>query len=147
MESSSDSAFSAASLSDVEDTLAAEERAADGAGAADAAAAAAARVGELLRLCVLPALRRCGVAAALTGHVERWARSAHYTRMRLTTQTDMVAAQRLYARLGYADVSPPGGVTKSYHGDLITLIDYEKALAGDDGGDEGREAGGEGRRQ
>ena len=68
-------------------------------------------------------------------------------RMRLTTQTDMVAAQRLYARLGYADVSPPGGVTKSYHGDLITLIDYEKALAGDDGGDEGREAGGEGRRQ
>jgi sulfur-oxidizing protein SoxB len=63
-----------------------------------------------------------------------------------TRGADMVAAQRLYARLGYADVSPPGGVTKSYHGDLITLIDYEKALAGDDG-DEGREAGGEGRRQ
>ena len=93
--------------------------------AADAAAAAAAATAELLRLCVLPTLRRCGAAAALTGHIEAWARRAGYSRVRLTTQTDMVAAQRLYERRGYAHA---GTVTKSYHGDLISLIDYEKEL-------------------
>jgi len=73
-------------------------------------------------------VRRGGVATAMMRHIEAWAVRAGYTKLRLTTQTNLIAAQHLYARMGYANISPPGGVQKSYHGDLVCLIDFEKDL-------------------
>jgi ribosomal protein S18 acetylase RimI-like enzyme len=91
-------------------------------------AASESKTGELLRVAVHPDVRRGGVATAMMRHIEAWAVRAGYTKLRLTTQTNLIAAQHLYARMGYANISPPGGVQKSYHGDLVCLIDFEKDL-------------------
>lgn len=84
--------------------------------------------GELVRMCVHPEIRRAGVAAAIMRYVEAWARTADFARVKLTTDATMGAAQRLYSSCGFVEVSPPGGVHKTFHGDLLTLIEFEKEL-------------------
>lgn len=58
--------------------------------------------GELRLLAVRPELRGAGVGAALVREAQERARALGHTRLVLWTQTSMLAAQRLYARLGFA---------------------------------------------
>jgi Acetyltransferase (GNAT) family/Ankyrin repeats (3 copies)/WW domain len=91
-------------------------------------AVAESKTGELLRMAVHPEIRRMGIAAAIMNHLEEWARTAGYEKIHLTTQTTMVAAQALYTKAGYVLSGPAGGVQKSFHGDVVTLLDYQKEL-------------------
>jgi len=66
------------------------------------ARAAAAGAAELLRVAVVPDLRRRGVARALVAHCERFAAECGYKRMFLTTLATMAGANELYTAAGYA---------------------------------------------
>jgi ribosomal protein S18 acetylase RimI-like enzyme len=61
-------------------------------------------VAELTRLHVAPARRRQGLGAQIVGYLERAAREAGSTRIRLDTRSDLIEARSLYVRLGYAEV-------------------------------------------
>ena len=62
------------------------------------------RIGEVTRLFVAPAGRRCGLGARLMGEVERRARELGLVELRLDTRHDLVEARRLYVALGYREV-------------------------------------------
>jgi ribosomal protein S18 acetylase RimI-like enzyme len=65
-------------------------------------------VADLLALAVLPTFQHKGIGTRLLLHVidvaERVAPSSHIQQLRLTVAEDNVAAQRLYARHGFAVV-------------------------------------------
>jgi ribosomal protein S18 acetylase RimI-like enzyme len=63
-------------------------------------------VAEVKRLYVRPESRGRGVARALVLHAMAEARALGYARLRLGTLNDMHAAQRLYASIGFRQVSP-----------------------------------------
>ncbi|KRC62517.1 hypothetical protein ASE14_01390 [Agromyces sp. Root81] len=63
-----------------------------------------AEVGELTRVFIASEARGRGIGAALIGEVERVARQAGRTRIRLEVRGDLVEAQRLYRRAGYREV-------------------------------------------
>jgi GNAT superfamily N-acetyltransferase len=64
------------------------------------------RVGEVKRLFVTPAARGRGLGARLMGELERVARRHGLSVLRLDTRHDLVESRRLYAALGYQEVSP-----------------------------------------
>jgi ribosomal protein S18 acetylase RimI-like enzyme len=79
---------------------------------------------EFRMLAVTGAARGAGVGAALVGFCVEKARAAGRTALRLSTQTDMLAAQRIYERMGFErtperDWEPVPG---------YTLITYALAL-------------------
>jgi GNAT superfamily N-acetyltransferase len=65
-----------------------------------------ARVAELRRLYVRPALRRAGIGGSLLLCAEEVARVWGVTSMRLDTRLDLEEARALYLRHGWAEVPP-----------------------------------------
>jgi GNAT superfamily N-acetyltransferase len=63
-------------------------------------------LGEVTRLFVVPGARGQGLGALLLDELEGAARARGLSRLRLDTRSDLVEARRLYARHGYAEVSP-----------------------------------------
>jgi ribosomal protein S18 acetylase RimI-like enzyme len=61
---------------------------------------------ELKRMYVRPESRGRGVARRLTEHAIAVATARGYSRLRLGTLPDMLAAQRLYASLGFRRIPP-----------------------------------------
>lgn len=61
---------------------------------------------EVKRLYVRPRFRECGIAAALYQSLELYARERGYEWLYLDTTDEMLAAQRLYAALGYELTTP-----------------------------------------
>lgn len=64
------------------------------------------QTGELKRLYVRAQYRSWGIAKHLIGEVIQAARRAGYTALRLDTLPSMVAAQRLYSKLGFVEIPP-----------------------------------------
>ena len=90
-------------------------------------------VAELQRMCVHPTLHRSGLATALLSHAEMWAlRVAGYNRMHLSTLGSMAPAVGFYRARNYREVTPPGGIPKSFHGFTIYYIEFEKQLTNAD---------------
>jgi putative acetyltransferase len=63
------------------------------------------RVAELKRLYVVPAARAQSLGLRLSEAALGVARTAGYERVRLDTLSSMLAAQRLYERLGFHDIA------------------------------------------
>lgn len=63
-------------------------------------------IAEMKRLYVRPDARGMGLAARLVAAVEDAARARGYDRLKLDTLGRLVAANRLYARLGYRPCAP-----------------------------------------
>lgn len=72
-------------------------------------------VGEVRRLFVTPAARGRGVGSRLMAEVERRARDQGLGLLRLDTRADLVEARRLYAALGYDEVTAFSGGPYSDH--------------------------------
>lgn len=86
-------------------------------------------VGQLRLLLVEPAARGMGLGAALVAECERFALSAGYARMRLWTQSCLLAARRIYEGAGWQRIG-----TEPHHSfghELVGEI-WEKPLAGSD---------------
>lgn len=62
-------------------------------------------VGEVKRLFVAPAARGCGLGARLMAELERVACGRGLSVLRLDTRHDLVESRRLYATLGYEEVT------------------------------------------
>jgi ribosomal protein S18 acetylase RimI-like enzyme len=63
-------------------------------------------VAELTRVYVSATARRSGAGTAIVTSLEDRARDEGATTMRLDTRRDLLEAQQLYRRLGYAEVEP-----------------------------------------
>jgi ribosomal protein S18 acetylase RimI-like enzyme len=63
-------------------------------------------IGEVTRVFVMPAARRCGLGSRLLDELETHARDHRVTTLRLDTRRDLVEARQLYARHGYTEVRP-----------------------------------------
>ena len=63
-------------------------------------------VAEVKKVYVAPTARGRGLGRLLVSEVERLAAVHGRTRVRLDTRADLVAARRLYARLGYDEIDP-----------------------------------------
>jgi GNAT superfamily N-acetyltransferase len=85
-------------------------------------------VAELQRLSVHPGVRRGGIGALLVRHVEAWAAASGYTHVALSTLATMGPAMALYRRAGYAEITPPGGVAKAFHGQTIRFVEFEREV-------------------
>ena len=62
-------------------------------------------VAQLRLLIVEPGTRGLGIGARLVAECERFARDAHYKRIKLWTQASLTAARAIYAKAGYQLVS------------------------------------------
>ena len=80
---------------------------------------------QLRLLLVEPAARGLGVGAALVGECERFARLAGYRRIRLWTQSLLLAARTLYQRAGWRLIASEPH--RSFGHDLVGEI-WERAL-------------------
>lgn len=78
---------------------------------------------ELKRLFVVPEMRGFGIAEALLEEVETVARRSHSSKVMLESGTQLLAAHRLYLRLGYERRAAFGG-----HKDLPESMFFEKKL-------------------
>jgi hypothetical protein len=61
-------------------------------------------------------------------HGERYAKACGYERTFLSTLASMRGANELYARLGYAALSPAGGHCTEALGVSVRVCYYERAL-------------------
>lgn len=82
------------------------------------------RVARLYSLAVDPALGRRGVARALIGAAEAYARKHKRQAMRLEVRAENAAAIALYEKLGYA----PFGRHVGYYADGHDAVRFEKSL-------------------
>lgn len=63
-------------------------------------------VGEIKRVYVRPSARRRGLGEAITRALLQWADTLGFTRVRLDTAPELLAARRLYERLGFTPIPP-----------------------------------------
>jgi GNAT superfamily N-acetyltransferase len=82
-------------------------------------------VAQLRLLIVEPSARGLGIGARLVAECERFARDAGYRRIRLWTQSILVAARAIYAKAGYQLVGTEPH--KSFGADLVGEM-WELAL-------------------
>jgi ribosomal protein S18 acetylase RimI-like enzyme len=96
------------------------------------AAKRGAATGELTRMCVHPAIQRCGLASTLLSHLQAWCseEGRGYEWVYLSTLATMRPAVRLYAANGFTFVPgcPPDGRREDYCGDVIQVVEMHKAL-------------------
>jgi len=88
--------------------------------------------GELTRMCVHPAIQRCGLASTLLSHLQTWCseEGRGYDRVYLSTLATMRPAVRLYTANGFSFVPgcPPDGHREDYCGDVLQVVEMHKAL-------------------
>lgn len=87
--------------------------------------ASAVDVGEVMRMCAHPGIRRSGIASIMLSHLETWAASVGYKTLRLTTLAHMTAAVEFYKSRGYKLTTV---TRKNYADAVIELSEFEKTL-------------------
>ncbi|HEX9069543.1 MAG TPA: GNAT family N-acetyltransferase [Ktedonobacterales bacterium] len=80
-----------------------------------------ATTGELKRMFVRPGYRGQGIAAALVEALLAEARAVGYRRVALDTHVTMLAAQRLYRALGFADAPPTPGFPPALRAQVVFM--------------------------
>lgn len=76
---------------------------------------------ELYRMCVIPSFRSSGLAQLLLRQAEQHCKSEHIQAIKLTTQTNLVAAIRFYEKMEFSLIK-----TKSWG--AFDLLTYKKTL-------------------